>query len=309
MPCTRSRPNGWPRRWRGWGNVVLSRLIAALALLLPSALLARTDEKVIIVTGVVDGVGGGGGFQAQGETTWTSSVNFVVWREGGPDGNGPIRTDPLRVEIPDQQRSDLAKWEAVFPPRTLVRIAIRAPVREEQHRARAVLSEPLPRPSDTALLAAADALLNPAPISDPDLGKFDADRTFPQWFRQKRDWLGRKIDVVLTLDYSGPPEPDAPAQALANLRNAWEKREEWDARAREAIAADYYETWTENWRDENQPRLARETFKSRFLLEEASFAPNGSIIFSFSDGNLFLGHGMTVSYDPEAGALHAEMFG
>ena len=284
---------------------MLRHILATLALAAPSALMAQADKDAIIVTGVVDAIGGGGGFKDQGQKGWTSSVHLVAWREG----EGPIRTDTLRVEIPDQRQSDLAKWAAVFPPRTLVRFAIRAPLREEQSRALAVLRAPLPRPEDAALLAIAEPILNPPPLTDPAFGTFVPDRQFPQWFRQKRAWLGREIDVVLTLDYAGPPGPDAPAQALAHLRSVWDRSGEWDARIREAIAAEYYEIWTDNWRDADKPAVDRETFKARFVLEDVSISPDGSFTFTFGDDDLFWGHGMMVSHDPETGELHAEMFG
>lgn len=284
---------------------MLRRLLAAFALLTPSALMAQADEQAIIITGVVDGVGGGGGFQDLGEKRWTSAVQLVAWREG----DGPIRTDALRVEILGQRQSELGKWGAIFPPRTLVRLAIREPVHEKNGRAVAILRTPLPRVDDAALIAAADPILNPPPISDPDLGTFVSDPTFTEWFRQRRDWLGREIDVVLTLDYAGPPGPDAPAQALATLHGVWESREEWDERVRETIAADYYNIWRDNWRDENASEVVRETFKTRFRLEEAAFAPDGSFTFTFGDDDLFWGHGMMVSYDPATDTLHAEMFG
>ncbi len=284
---------------------MLRRLRAALALLTPIALMAQADEEATIVTGVVDGVGGGGGFQEQGQKRWTSSVNLVAWREG----EGPIRTDTLRVEIPDQREGDLAKWAAVFPPRMLVRIAIRESVREENDRALAVLRAPLPRVEDPALLAAADPILNPPPIVDPQFGTFTSDPSFPQWFKQKRDWLGREVNVTLELDYAGPPGPDAPQQALATLHGVWDRREEWDTRIREAIAEEYYEVWLDNWRDENAPLIDRDTFKARFVLDDLSFAPDGSFNIMFGDDDLFWGHGMSVSYDPQTDALHAEMFG
>lgn len=284
---------------------MLRRLIAGLALLSPSALMAQADKDAIVITGVVDGIGGGGGVKSRGETTWTSSVDLIAWREGG----GPIRTDTLRVEIPEQREGDLAKWGSVFPARKLVRLAIRDAVREENGRAVATLRAPLPAIEDAALIAAADPLLNPPPIIDPQFGTFTSDPQFPQWFKQTREWQGREVSVTLTLDHAGPPGPDAPQQALSTMRGVWEKREEWDARMREAIAAAYYEVWLDNWRDENVPVIDRETFKARFVLDDLSFAPDGSFNIMFGDGDLFWGHGMSVSYDPQADALYAEMFG
>lgn len=288
---------------------MLRRAFAALALLTPSALMAQADKDAIIVTGVVDAIGGGGGYQKQGETSWTSSVHLVAWRQSGPDGEGPIRSDMLRVEIPDQRERALDTWAAVFPPRTLVRFTIREPVREENGRALAILRAPLPRIADDALISAADPLLNPPPLDDPEFGTFIPDRQFPHWLCQRRDWLGRGVNVTLQLDYDGPPAADARQRALAHLRSVWEQREEWDARLREAIAADYHDIWRDNWRDENEAEIDRETFKTRFLLDNVSVSPGGSLTFTYADGNLFWGHAMAVHYDPETGELHAEMFG
>ena len=284
---------------------MLRRALAALALLTPSALMAQADKDAIIVTGVVDAIGGGGGYQKHGETIWTSSVHFVAWREN----DGPIRTDVLRVEIPDQREIVLDTWADVFPPRTLVRFAIREPLREENGRMLAILRAPLPGIDDAALVAAADPLLNPPPLEDPGFGTFTPDQRFPDWLRQRRDWLGREVTVTLQLDYEGPPAADAREHALGHLRSVWERREDWDARLREAIATDYYDIWRDNWRDESEPDIDRETFKTRFLLDDVSVSPGGSLTFTYADGDLFWGHAMAVHYDPETGELHAEMFG
>jgi hypothetical protein len=288
---------------------VLRRIAAALVLLTPSALMAQADKDAIVITGVVDGIGGGGASQKQGEKTWTGSVHLVAWRVTGPKGEGPISTETLRVEIPDQRDSDLAKWEAVFPPRTLVRFAIREPLREENGRKLAILRAPLPRTYDAALIAAADPVLNPPPLVDPEFGTFIPDRQFPEWLRLRRDWLGREINVTLRLDYEGPPASDARQRALTHLRSVWERRAEWDARLRETIAAEYYDVWRDSWRDEDEPEIDRETFKARFVLEDASISPGGSLAFTFADDDLFWGHAMAVHYDPETGDLYAEMFG
>lgn len=288
---------------------MLRRILASLALLSPSAVMAQADKDAIIVTGVVGAIGGGGGAQMQGEKTWTSSVHLVAWRVSGSDGDGPIRTETLRVEIPDQREGSLSQWEAVFPPRTLVRFAIRDAVREENGRMFAILRAPLPRPDDVALVAAADPLLNPPQLVDPEFGTFTPDRQFPEWLRQRRDWLGRVIDVNLQLDYEGAPAPDARQRALGHLRSLWERRVDWDARVRETIAAAYYDIWHDNWRDESEPEIDRETFKARFILDDVSVSPGGSLTFTFADDNLFWGHAMAVHYDPETGEFYAEMFG
>ena len=288
---------------------MLRRLLAGLALLMPSALMAEGEQDAIIITGVVDGVGGGGGSQARGETGWTSSFHLVAWRASGPDGTGPVRTDTLRITIPDQRQEELSRWKDVFPPRTLVRFAIRAPVREVNGRAVAELRTPLPRTEDAELRAAADPILNPPPILDPTFGTFTADTQFPDWFKQRREWLEREVGVTLNLDYAGPPGPDAAQQALATMRGVWDKRADWDARIREAIAAKYYPIWRDNWRGEDEPVIDREAFKARFILDDLSFAPDGSFSIIYRDDDLFWGHAMSVDYLPETDTIGVSLFG
>lgn len=289
---------------------MLRRVFAALALLAPTSLMAQADKDAIVITGVVDGAGGGGGFQVQDQPTWTSSVHLVAWRESGPQGEGPVRTEQLRIEIPDQRQDQLEKWGTIFPARGLVRFTIRAPVRHVNGRAFAELRAPMTRAEDAELLAAADSILNPPPFVDPQFGTFtSSDRTFPDWFTQKREWLGRDVEVKLTLDYAGIPSPDSPQQALATMRAVWDKREKWDARIREEMAEQYYQIWLDNWRGENERVISREAFKARFVLDDLSFAPDGSFSIIYLDDALFWGHRMVVDYLPETDELAVSMFG
>lgn len=309
MPCIRPKPNGWPRHWRGWGRLVLRSLMATLALLSPSALMAQSDKDASIITGVVDGVGGGGGFQPQSGASWTSSFQLVAWRVSTPKGEGPVRTDTLRIEIPNQRQADLAHWASIFPARALVRFTIREPVREVNGRAIAELRATLPNVADAELLAAAEPILNPPPVIDPLFGTFTSDRQFPQSFRHRHEWLGREIDIVLALDYAGPPGPEAAQMALTRLHAVWSNRETWDARIREAIAAAYYEVWTDNWRDDGAPMVDRAAFKRRFILSEVSISPQGDLNFGFADNDLFWGHAISVEYDAETETFDVSMFG
>lgn len=271
--------------------------------------MARSERHAIIITGVVDGVGGGGGAQMQGKTSWTGSFHLAVWRETGADGTGPVQTNTLRVEIPDQRQDQLDKWARIFPARTLVRFAIREPVRDVNGCAFAELKQPLPRAEDAELLAAADPILNPPPIIDPQFGTFTADTAFPQWFKQSREWLGRSVNISLELDFAGPPGPDVAQQALATMRGVWDKQEDWDTRIRTAIAEEYYDVWLDNWRKDDEPAIDRDTFKARFALENLSFAPDGSFTYTFSDDDLFWGHAMMVDYIPESDEFHVAMCG
>ena len=292
------------RRSSAWGDCVLRAILTGLALLSPSALAAQADKDAIVITGVVGSIGGGGGALAK-DGTWTGSFNLVVWRQG----DGPIQQRTLRVEIPNQKDSQLARWASIFPARTLVRFAIEAPVQTGEFLDWAQLRAPLKAKPAPDLLEAADPILNPPGFSDPEFGEFAADTTFPEWLVQQRDWMGQSVRLVLDLETEENGVRADPHKAIETLRTLWNEREAWDARIREAIAKEYYSIWLENWREDAEPMLDREAFKRRFIFDEPSVRADGSFGFYYGDDNLFWGHSMSVSYDPETDELHVTMVG
>lgn len=286
--------------------MVLRSLISGLTLLTPSTLLAQVDDDAIVITGVVDAVGGGGGSKAKGEENWTSSFHLVAWRI---DGSEEIKQRELRVEIPDQSEQSLSKWASVFPSRTLVRFAIRAPVMPGQYRDLAVLRAPLPTKPDPQIEAIAHAILNPPPYTDPIFGVFMPTETFPNVLERKHDWLGQNVTLSLSLDADGPKAPESARECSQHLLRLWENRESWDVRIRAKIADDYYDVWLDGWREEGEAIITREEFAARFVLEAVDVSPSGFSSMIFGDDDLFWGHGMSVTYVPESDTLDVSLFG
>ncbi|MEM9310001.1 MAG: DUF2262 domain-containing protein [Pseudomonadota bacterium] len=283
---------------------MLRTILTGLGLLSPSALAAQADKDAIIITGVVDSHGGGSGvFGHNG--TWTGSFNLVVWRQD----DGPIQRRTLRVEIPNQKDSQLDRWATIFPARKLVRIAIEAPVETGEFRDLARLRAPLEATPDPDLLAAADPILNPPAFVDLEFGEFTPDTTDPEILVQRRDWLGRRVELMLDLGTEKNGVRADPAEAIETLRAVWTELEAWDARIREAIAKEYYPLWLEEWRQESEPLLDREAFKRRFRLSESIVHAHGSFGFYYEDDDLFGGHAMAVNYDPQADELDVVMVG
>ena len=259
--------------------------------------MAQTDQNETVISGVVGGVGGGGGFLHK-DGTWTSLFHVVAWRLD----DGPVRTDELRVEIPEQQKDDLEKWASVFPPRTLVTFSINRPLSKKHGRTLAILQSPLATVDDKDLLAAADPILNPPDFVDAEFGTFKSDATFPDWFQQKREWLG--VDVELTLS----AEEGSLDDAARTLRSVWAEREAWDAKMREAIADQYYDVWLDGW-NEGQPDLTREEFKARFVIGAPAMRSDGTFGFYYGDDDLFWGHSMSVSASLHDDAIDVVMVG
>lgn len=285
---------------------MLRSLISALALLTPAGLLAQIDDSAIVISGVVDAIGGGSGLKAQGDESWTGSFHLVAWRL---EGSAKIEERVLRVQIPDQTQQSLKNWEAIFPPRTMVRFSIREPVRPGEYRDLAVLRALLKAKPDPKLEAIAYEILNPAPYTDPIFGVFTPSEYFPEHFERKHQWLGQSVTLSLTLDADGPQTPESAAQCSQHLHALWETREQWDARIRAAIAEEYYETWVNGWRKEHEPVISPQEFASRFTLENVSVSPSGGFSMMFGDDDLFWGHGMSVDYFPEDDSLGVALFG
>jgi hypothetical protein len=282
-------------------------LLMALAMLLPASLAAQAEGEPIVIRGVIDGLGPAA-YRDQNGEDWTGTFSLIVWREEGAD-NTPISEHGLRIEFPGLSEAEIDQWWKGFSARSMVRFTIREPVKPGEFRDFAVMGKSLELKPDPQLRSAAERLLNPPPFVDQQFGTFSPDPTFPAWLSQQREWLGSEVTVTLALDFAGRPEPDAAIKTSEIMRSVWNDRTQWDARLREAIAQQYHATWLENWRDPGEPQLSREVFKSRFKLEGMRFAPDGSITALYADDDLFSGHGMAVSYDPQSDALYAEMFG
>ena len=259
-----------------------------------------------MITGVVDAVGGGGGSKAKGEENWTSSFHLVAWRREGSD---KIKERELRVEIPDQTQQSLGKWASVFPARTLVRFAIRAPVEPGEYRDLAVLRAPLPTKPDPQIEAIAHAILNPPPYTDPVFGVFTPSETFPDILGRKHEWLGQNVALSLSLDADGPKTPESAQECSRHLLKLWENRESWDARIRAKIADEYYDVWLDGWRKEGEAIITRDEFASRFTLQSVDVSPSGFFSMMFGDDDLFWGHAMSVTYFPESDTLDVSLFG
>ncbi len=283
---------------------MLRTILTGLALLFPSGVAAQADKEAIIITGVVDTLGGGSG-ALEKDGTWTGSFHLIAWHQN----DGPIQERTLRVEIPNQRESQLDWWAYIFPARALVRFAIEAPVELGEFQDVARLRAPLKAKAAPDLLAAAQRILHPPGFSDPEFGEFTPDTTFPEWLVQQRDWMGQSVRLVLDLETEENGVRADPEHAIATLRALWTEREAWDARIREAIAKEYYPVWLENWREESEPLLDREAFKRRFILDEPSVRADGSFGFYYGDDDLFWGHSMSVSYDPQTDELDVAMVG
>ncbi len=296
---------------------MIKRVLMLLALFLPTSLAAQEDEETIVLRGVIDGLGTTA-YTVQDSPLWTAAFRLVAWRveDEAPEAeqgqtSADINTHPLRVEIPNLAEDQLRAWQRSYPPRTLVRLAIRAPIEPGERRAFALWHSALDLASDAdpELVAAAATILNPPPFVDEELGTFTPDETFPTWFQQDRQWLGAPVSITLSLiDGPASANRDHLTGAADTLRALEQTAASWDERMRKAIVDEYYTLWVETWRDE-KPLITREAFGKRFAVEQATLYPDGGFRFYFSDDGLFYGHSLEVSGSIEEGISEVSLVG
>ncbi len=252
---------------------MLRALLALLLLALPAAL--RAEEPApspVTITGVV--LEHEVGYPPFGPTEkWHGSFKLAAWRSG----DGAVQSTQMWVTFTGDSEDAVKAVRAQLPERQVVRFATVGDVTFEKNRPEATLLGVLPAPEDAALVAAAAAVLNPAPIIDPQFGTFAPAIRPHSAFSQEREWLGQQVEVVLWLDLR---LADTRARTLATFGKAWDARARHDRRARKELQR-FHDLWREEYRRPGGPALTRADFAKRLRLVEVSAFDNGDSGFSY----------------------------
>lgn len=252
---------------------MLRLLLALLPLALPAALRAEEDAPApVTITGVV--LEHKVGYPPFDPTEkWRGSFNLVAWRSG----DGPVQSTQMWVKFTADSEDAVKAIRARLPEKQVVRFTVLGDVTFDKNRPEATLLEALPAAEDPALVAAAAAVLKPAPIIDPRFGTFLPAIQPHSAFSQDREWLGQPVEVVLWLDLR---LADTRARTLATLAKAWDKRERHDRRARKELQG-FHDLWREEYRRPGSPALSRAEFAKRLQLAQVSAFYNGDIYFRY----------------------------
>ena len=252
---------------------MLRALLALLLLALPAMLRAEEPAPApAVITGVV--LDHKVGFPPFDPTEkWRGSFNLVAWRSG----DGPVQSTQMWVKFTADSEDAVKAIPARLPEKQVVRFTVLGDVTFDQNRPEATLLEALPAVEDPALMAAAAAVLSPAPIIDPQFGTFLPAIQPHSAFSQDREWLGDQVEVVLWLDLR---LADTRARTLATLAKAWDKRERHDRRARKELQA-FHDLWRKEFQRPGGPSLSRAEFAKRLQLVEVSAFYNGDIGFRY----------------------------
>jgi hypothetical protein len=140
---------------------------------------------------------------------------------------------------------------------------------------------------------------------DDVLGTLNRINIFDQW-EGSVEWGGSTV----TLHFYNVPD-DELNERIAMARNLWQNLTAVDAASRQA-AFEAFESWNDElkveWLGQDAKFLTDAKFKGSMRLESASFE-GGLIELTYDDGDLFGGHAITVTLNPDLTVDHAELLG
>jgi len=253
----------------------------------------------LTITGMVDGMGAAG-FR-RGEADWVGCFTFAVWRAG----DGPVRTEPLRIERIVGRRGALDQFMDEIGQRRLIRVTIAAPpeVHCDMDRPAAEMCLFVGPAEDAEVAEAAAPILDPPPYRHASLGEFLPDERMPDSLEGHARWLGRRIGLTLVTD-GNPPDVLAES-ALALLADQLGWQEQVDRAVYDAL----HPVWSENdWRATGDDPT-REQWLARLTLKSVAIYEGGDFEFYFDDGGLFWGHCVLASGSLDEGITDAQMAG
>ena len=252
---------------------MLRALLALLLLALPAMLRAEEPAPApVTITGVVlehENV-----WQFHPSEPWRGGFQLVAWRSG----DGPVQSTQMAVSFTGDSEAAVRAVLAKLPEKQVVRFTLLGDVTFDKNRPEATLLEVLPAAEDPALVAAAAAVLSPAPIIDPQFGTFLPAIQPHSAFSQDREWLGDPVEVVLWLDLR---LADTRTRTLATLAKAWDKRVRHDRRARKELQR-FHDLWRKEFQRPGGPSLSRAEFAKRLRLVQVSAFDNGDIGFRYA---------------------------
>lgn len=256
----------------------------------------RDEQAQRIVTGIVGPFGIAGLSDLGGKRSIT--FQLVVWREG----DGPICTNPLRIEKPILSEHMIALWRWRLRKGQTIRLNVRDMEKPPEIMRTVEMLRLQGRPHDPALSEAAHEILNPPDYTHPKLGTLKAGETFHDVFEATGKWCG--VPVRMSLEAGA----HSIAEAADHLSDALDRQAEIDAQFRQRITDDYYGIWAEGWANDGED-LDRTEWNARFTPTDVEVDGSGALSIYYADGDLFAGHSIVASMSPEGDIEDSMMVG
>jgi hypothetical protein len=241
--------------------------------------------------------GTGSAGRSDSRSPWTMAIALAPWRVVGEN---PVSGQTTVWQVCADDDALAAAKQAIPPQGSLVEIVVEAPDRIPglEFRGRAASEFLFVRwagvVADVELAALAVETEPPARVTDAVLGELT-------WNEQ----IGRYQTMRTTPDgtYRLSIEPDDSRSPEPEIASAGPRVLEFErrlARLQLDVARKAFGLWNDAWRDEDDPELTVEEFASRLSLKSLSIGPDGTLGSAYySDGGLFCGHAIEVSWDAD----------
>ena len=251
----------------------------------------------ITVHGVV-GANGPGGGKIPPEVHWSLNLSLIAWRIPG----APVRNTQLSVSkiVSDEE---LRALQNSITSESIVAFQGKLCENSPFGDTRAQLISLLDRPHDNELELILSQFRQPVEIVDPVVGRLVLNKSV-NWFEGKVTWLGKHIDIAVSVDDAGNP-----TDSLRTAKSLLEGMEQWAIKVNEYAAGELLELKNDNWLGEDENPISKAEFINRMQLNSITTYTDGDFDFWHYDGDLFWGHSIQVSGSLSEGLTCADIAG
>jgi hypothetical protein len=241
--------------------------------------------------GLVNALGSAGASVA-GTDKWCLAFHLAAWRE-----NGQVETGRLRCELP-VSKPELAEAMKLVRAYSIVEMRVAGLTTTNV----VTVSSIETRVEDDVELANIRAGLQiPVYLTTQHFGQLVLDRRFGEYAGEV-DWWGSRVSLALNCE--GHESTQAVLAAANELFNA---KDVWNPKITEFAADRLLQLKNDYWLDEDEGEISRAKFISCMTMTEVSVDEGGYFTFYYDDGDIFLGHGISVSGNLKQGLLEASI--
>ncbi len=183
---------------------------------------------------------------------------------------------------------------------------------------RAVLTELLNPPNDDVLnkvlLDFQEEYQKPIEMFDPYFGKLTLCKSLNS-FEREVEYLGSAVELSIHADNDDDDDDDDDEltitfnDRLGIAKTLMKDIEKWSLLAKEFAALKLIELKNSFWLGEGESAVTKDEFISRLKISSITIYIDGSFDITFTDGNLFFGHLISVSGSLSEGLTQADMLG
>jgi hypothetical protein len=240
------------------------------------------------------------------EVTWQLHIRVIAWRFPGEE----VRNKEMIVSklmSPKQFYELQAKVDSQSV------IAFKAKVYEDSPlgNSRAVLTELLNSPNDEVLnkvlLDFQEEYQKPVEMFDPYFGKLTLCKSLNS-FEREVEYLGSSVELSIHDDDDDDLRYTF-NERLEIAKTLMKDIEKWSLLAKEFAALKLIELKNSFWLGEGESAVNKDEFISRLKISSITIYIDGSFDITFTDGNLFFGHLISVSGSLSEGLTQADMLG